>query len=415
MRELMESAPAKQPTRARPGEWIAVPVGARLADNPLITPDDVAPSQPGMEVISTINAGAARVGDEVVLLLRVAERPRATGTLPEGARLVDLSGDRPTLADLPPGLYLDDLIGMPFFDTSADPPRIMLGYVRRDEPGVDLEDPRTIRFRDLTDGHHGDDLTIDYLTHTSHLRVARSSDGERFHVEPAPALLPASELEAYGVEDPRVSEIDGVFQITYVSVSRLGITTSRLSTTDFRSFERGGMIFLPDMKDVVFFPERVNERFLAFTRPMPGSFSRVLGIWLAESPDMKNWGAHRPVAMPRPGMWDEARIGASLTPFRVDGGWLEVYHGADRTNRYGMGAMLLDVDDPTKVLARSAHPLLAAEMDYERSGFLHDVVFPSGHVTLDDGRIRVYYGAADSCLAAADFSIADILAHLDPC
>jgi predicted GH43/DUF377 family glycosyl hydrolase len=159
----------------------------------------------------------------------------------------------------------------------------------------------------------------------------------------------------------------------------------------------------------------VNERFLAFTRPMPGSFSRVLGIWLAESPDMKNWGAHRPVAMPRPGMWDEARIGASLTPFRVDGGWLEVYHGADRTNRYGMGAMLLDVDDPTKVLARSAHPLLAAEMDYERSGFLHDVVFPSGHVTLDDGRIRVYYGAADSCLAAADFSIADILAHLDPC
>ncbi len=415
MRELMESAPAKQPTRARPGEWIAVPVGARLADNPLITPDDVAPSQPGMEVISTINAGAARVGDEVVLLLRVAERPRATGTLPEGARLVDLSGDRPTLADLPPGLYLDDLIGMPFFDTSADPPRIMLGYVRRDEPGVDLEDPRTIRFRDLTDGHHGDDLTIDYLTHTSHLRVARSNDGERFHVEPAPALLPASELEAYGVEDPRVSEIDGVFQITYVSVSRLGITTSRLSTTDFRSFERGGMIFLPDMKDVVFFPERVNERFLAFTRPMPGSFSRVLGIWLAESPDMKNWGAHRPVAMPRPGMWDEARIGASLTPFRVDGGWLEVYHGADRTNRYGMGAMLLDVDDPTKVLARSAHPLLAAEMDYERSGFLHDVVFPSGHVTLDDGRIRVYYGAADSCLAAADFSIADILAHLDPC
>jgi polysaccharide biosynthesis protein PslF len=415
MRELMESAPSKQPTRARPGEWIAVPVGARLADNPLITPDDVAPSQPGMEVISTINAGAARVGDEVVLLLRVAERPRATGTLPEGARLVDLSGDRPTLADLPPGLYLDDLIGMPFFDTSADPPRIMLGYVRRDEPGVDLEDPRTIRFRDLTDGHHGDDLTIDYLTHTSHLRVARSNDGERFHVEPVPALLPASELEAYGVEDPRVSEIDGVFQITYVSVSRLGITTSRLSTTDFRSFERGGMIFLPDMKDVVFFPERVNERFLAFTRPMPGSFSRVLGIWLAESPDMKNWGAHRPVAMPRPGMWDEARIGASLTPFRVDGGWLEVYHGADRTNRYGMGAMLLDVDDPTKVLARSAHPLLAAEMDYERSGFLHDVVFPSGHVTLDDGRIRVYYGAADSCLAAADFSIADILAHLDPC
>ena len=415
MRELMASTPTKRPTHARPGEWIAVPVGARLAGNPLISPDDVTPSQPGMEVISTINPGAARVGDEIVLLIRVAERPRATGALPEGAQQVDLSGDRPTLAPLPAGLELEDLVGMPYFDTSADPPRIMLGYVRRDEPGVDLDDPRTIRYRDLTDGHHGDDGPTDYLTHTSHLRVARSADGERFEVDPAPALLPANPLEAYGVEDPRVSEIDGVFHITYVSVSRLGITTSRLTTTDFRVFERGGMIFLPDMKDVVFFPERVDDRYLAFTRPMPGSFSRVLGIWLAESVDMTHWGSHRPVAMPRPGMWDEARIGASLTPFRVEEGWLEVYHGADRTNRYGMGAMLLDADDPATVLARSSHPLLGPELDYERSGFLHDVVFPSGHVTLDDDRIRVYYGAADSCLAAADFSIADIIAHLDPC
>lgn len=415
MRELMASTPAKRPTQARPGEWIAVPVGARLAGNPLISPDDVTPSQPGMEVISTINPGAARVGDEIVLLIRVAERPRSTGALPEAAQQVDLSGDRPTLAPLPAGLELEDLVGMPYFDTSADPPRIMLGYVRRDEPGVDLDDPRTIRYRDLTDGHHGDDGPTDYLTHTSHLRVARSTDGERFEVDPAPALLPANPLEAYGVEDPRVSEIDGVFHVTYVSVSRLGITTSRLTTTDFRTFERGGMIFLPDMKDVVFFPERVDDRYLAFTRPMPGSFSRVLGIWLAESVDMTHWGSHRPVAMPRPGMWDEARIGASLTPFRVEEGWLEIYHGADRTNRYGMGAMLLDADDPATVLARSSHPLLGPELDYERSGFLHDVVFPSGHVTLDDDRIRVYYGAADSCLAAADFSIADIIAHLDPC
>ncbi|MGH2539365.1 MAG: glycosyltransferase [Actinomycetota bacterium] len=416
MRELVASAPTKRPTQARPGEWVAVPIGARLADNPLIAPTDVTPSQPGMEVISTINAGAARVGDEVVLLLRVAERPNAEGTLPEGAKLVDLRGDRPTLAPMPPGLDPADLVGMPFFDMTADPPGIVLGYVRRDEPGVDLDDPRTIRYRDLADGHLGDDGITDYLTHTSHLRVARSLDGERFEVEAAPALVPASELEAYGVEDPRVTEIDGVFHISYVSASRLGITTSALTTRDFRSFERRGVILLPDQKDVVFFPERIDGRYLAFTRPMPGSFSRVLGIWLAESPDLEHWGRHRPVAQPRPGLWDEARIGASLTPFRVDGGWLEVYHGADRTNRYGMGAILLDAEDPSKVLARSAHPLLAPELEYERSGFLHDVVFPSGHVTLGDGeRIRVYYGAADSSLAAADFEVSDILANLEPC
>ena len=82
---------------------------------------------------------------------------------------------------------------MPFFDTTADPPRIVLGYVPETEPGLDLDDPRTIRYRDLADGHLGDDGTTDYLTHTSHLRVARSTDGEHFEVEPSPALLPASE------------------------------------------------------------------------------------------------------------------------------------------------------------------------------------------------------------------------------
>ena len=175
---------------------------------------------------------------------------------------------------------------------------------------------------------------------------------------PLPAVSPASRMEEYGVEDARITQIDGVFHITYVSVSRLGITTSRLTTTDFRTFERHGVMLYPDQKDVVLFPERVGDRYLSFTRPMPGSFSRVLGIWLAESADLVHWGRHRPVALPRPGLWDEARIGASLTPFRVDDGWLEVYHGADRTNRYGMGALLFDADDPGRVLARSRRPLL---------------------------------------------------------
>ncbi|HEY6568841.1 MAG TPA: hypothetical protein VIZ22_01045, partial [Candidatus Limnocylindrales bacterium] len=187
-------------------------------------------------------------------------------------------------------------------------------------------------------------------------------------------------------------------------------------TTDFHTFERHGVMLYPDQKDAVLFPERVGGHYLTFHRPMPASFSRVLGIWLAESDDLVHWGRHRPVALPRPGLWDEARIGASLTPFRVEEGWLEIYHGADRTNRYGMGAILLDGDDPGRVIARSRRPLLVPEFDYERDGFLHDVVFPSGHVPLDDGeRIRIFYGAADSRTAAADVVVADILASLEPC
>ena len=101
-----------------------------------------------------------------------------------------------------------------------------------------------------------------------------------------------------------------------------------------------------------------------------------------------------------------------FTPIRTDDGWLELYHGADRMNRYGMGALLLDHGDPTKVLARSTRPVLTAEEPYEKEGFLHDVVFPSGHVELGDGRIRVFYGAADTDVGAADLSIDDVMATL---
>jgi predicted GH43/DUF377 family glycosyl hydrolase/glycosyltransferase involved in cell wall biosynthesis len=416
MRELAETAEPREPTQALPGEFVAVPIAARLTQNPLVSPADVAPSHPSMEVISTINPAAARIGDETVLLVRVAERPRLNGPLPDDATLADLSSDNPTLSPLPPDLTREQLAALPILDLDADPPRVRPAYVPKDTPGIDLSDPRTLRYRDLADGHHGDDRYTDYLTHISHLRLARSTDGVTFEIDPSPAVTPSTRMEEYGVEDPRITQIDGVFHITYVSVSRLGITTSRLTTTDFRDFERHGVMLYPDQKDVVLFPEKLDGRYLTFTRPMPGSFSRVLGIWLAESNDLVRWGLHRPVALPRPGLWDEARIGASLTPFRVDEGWLEVYHGADRTNRYGMGALLLDADDPGRVLARSRRPLLVPEFEYERDGFLHDVVFPSGHVPLDGGeRIRIFYGAADSRTAAADVVVADILASLERC
>jgi predicted GH43/DUF377 family glycosyl hydrolase len=304
---------------------------------------------------------------------------------------------------------------MAYFDTEREPPQVVLGYVPRDLPGLDLSDPRTIRYRASAGGFTpGQDEFTDYLSHISHLRVARSGDGLHFTIDPEVEVHPGDMLEAYGVEDARITEIDGVFHITYVGASRLGITTARMTTTDFRTFERHGTIMPPDHKDVVLFPEKVDGKHLAFTRPMPGSFGRVLGIWLAESEDLVHWGGYRLVAEPRHRMWDEMRIGASLVPIRTEDGWLELYHGADRMNRYGMGALLLDGGDPTKVLARTTGPLMVAEAPYEHDGFLHDVVFPSGHIDLGGGDIRIYYGAADTSLCAADLAIADVLAALAP-
>ena len=415
MRDVEASTPAKRQTQARPGEWVAVPIGARSASNPLITPADVTPSQPGMEVISTINAGAARVGDEVVLLLRVAERPSSDGELPDGARLVDLRGDHPTLKPMPDGLDLSDLIGMPFFDTSGDAPRIVLGYVRRDEPGVDLDDPRTIRYRDLADGHLGDDGTTDYLTHTSHLRVARSADGERFEVDPAPSVLPVSELEAYGVEDPRVTEIDGVFHVTYVSVSRLGITTSALRTTDFRTFDRRG-VMLPSIRRMSC--SSPSGCMIATWRSRARCPDRSAACWVSGSPSRPTSRTGGSIARSHcPGRTcgrSEGSARASRRSASTVGGSRSTTALTARTGT----AWARCCSTPTTLrgswLARRTL-LLGPELDYERSGFLHDVVFPSGHVMLEEGRIRVYYGAADSSLAAADFSVSDILAHLDPC
>ncbi|MDP9329973.1 MAG: glycosyltransferase [Actinomycetota bacterium] len=415
MRELVAAAPDSHPDRRR-SRMRPVSIGERLPENPLITPADIAPSQPGFEVISTINPGVARFGKEIVLLVRVAERPRLDATPTDGAAMIDLTGPEARLVPLPPGLPPDRLIGMAFFDVDQHPARIVLGFVPRDLPGLDLSDPRTIRYRPTAGGFApGNDEFTDYLSHISHLRVARSADGISFEIDATPTIGPGSRLEEYGVEDPRITEIDGVFHITYVSVSRLGIATSRLTTKDFRSFERHGVMMHPDQKDVVLFPERVNGRYVALTRPMPGSFGRVLGIWLAESDDLVQWGHHRPIALPRSGGWDEMRIGASCVPIRVPDGWLELYHGADRMNRYGLGALLLDADDPSHVLARSNRPILVPQAQYEHDGFLHDVVFATGHIVLDDGRIRVYYGAADTALAAVEFAIDDILSNLDPC
>ena len=393
-------------------------LGRRLENNPILTPADVAPSQPGLEVVSVFNAAAARRGDEILLLLRVAERPTTlTGTVPADAQTLDLAHPERGLSPLPAGIPAGNLVGLSYFDSTRQPPAVVIAYVRRDLPGIDLTDPRRIRVAGSHKPMEGLDDVRDYLTQMSHLRLARSTDGAHFAVDPAPAVTPADSFEEYGCEDPRATLIDGVWHITYVSVGGLGITTSRLTTTDFRTFERHGIMFLPDHKDVVIFPGRVGGRYVALTRPMPGSFNHVLGIWIAFSDDLVNWGGHRPLALPRQGMWDGLRTGASAVPFRVAEGWLELYHGVDGHGRYAMGALLMDGDDPSHAIGRSPEPILAPTEAYELSGFYSNTVFSCGHVALDDRgeRIRMYYGAADSCMAAADFDVREIVGSLAPC
>jgi predicted GH43/DUF377 family glycosyl hydrolase len=390
----------------------------RLDNNPILTSAEVAPSQAGLEVVSVFNAAAAQIGAETILLLRVAERPRAiTGLLAATARTLDLAAPHDRLEPVPPGTLGEDVIGIAFLDPATEPRRVVIAYVRKDLPGLDMRDPRAIQITKPPSGPGARQEVRDYLTQISHLRVARSTDGAHFVVDRLPAVAPSDSFEEYGCEDPRATLIDGLWHITYVSVGSVGITTSRLTTTDFTSFDRHGIMFLPDHKDVVLFPGRVRERYVALTRPMPSSFNRVLGIWIAFSDDLVGWGGHQPLALPRPGMWDGVRTGAGSVPFRVPEGWLELYHGVDSEGKYAMGGLLLDAENPARVLARSPEPILTSDRDYEQSGFYRNTVFSCGHVPLDDRgeRIRMYYGAADSCMAAADFDVREIVASLASC
>jgi predicted GH43/DUF377 family glycosyl hydrolase/glycosyltransferase involved in cell wall biosynthesis len=414
----MTTTSARAPLRPQPAAPApSLDLGRRLAENPILTAADVPPSRPGLEVVSVFNAAAARVDGEVVLLLRVGERPRLGAAPPPDALTLDLGGLEPKPVPLAPGYAAEDVVAVAFLDTSNGPPRVVEAFLPRSLPGLDLSDPRRIRYQAPAGGFSAaaDDFS-DLLTQMSHLRVARSHDGVHFDVEQQPSVVPQNRFEEFGCEDPRATLIDGVWHITYVSVGSIGITTSRLTTTDFRAFERHGVMFLPDHKDVVIFPGRVGGRYAALTRPMPQSFGRVLGIWIAFSEDLVHWGDHRPVALPRPGMWDELRTGASAVPFRVKEGWLEIYHGVDRNQRYAMGGLLLD-GEAGHVIARSPEPILVPLEAYERVGLYNDTVFACGHVALDDAgdAIRLYYGAADSCMAAADFCVKEILDQLQPC
>jgi predicted GH43/DUF377 family glycosyl hydrolase len=342
----------------------------RAPANPILSPRDIPPSRPDFEVIGVFNPGVAVEGGETRLLLRVAERPR----------------------DVPP-----EEVAAPVYDAEAR--AIVVRRWRRDAPGIVTTDPRVI-------GVGGDT----YLTSISHLRWARSRDGLAFTVDTAPALCAAGPDDAFGVEDARVTRIDGEWWINYTAVSAWGIATAAAVTREGGALERRGVWFAPPNRDVTPFPERIGSGFATLHRPMPEGLG-AHAIWYASSPDLRAWGGHRPVAGPRRGAWDCAKVGGGAPPFRVEQGWLALYHGVDGDSRYALGALLLDPHEPWRVLGRSRDPVLAPEAPYERRGFFGNVVFTCGAAVHGD-RVRVYYGAADTVVAAADLSIAGILRGL---
>ncbi|MDQ3329448.1 MAG: hypothetical protein M3552_02145 [Planctomycetota bacterium] len=234
-----------------------------------------------------------------------------------------------------------------------------------------------------------------------------------------PLFLPEAESEEYGVEDPRITPLGDRFYVTYVAVSRHGPATALASTTDFRTFERHGIIFCPENKDVVLFPEPIGDSYWALHRPVCGTPFTRPEMWIARSPDVMHWGGHLPLAVSGE-EWRSGRVGGGAPPIRVPEGWLVIYHGNRQPARpgdvgaYYGGALLLDSNDPTRVMGRMAEPFLTPELDFEVAGFVPNVVFPTG-IVRDGESLLVYYGAADACTAVAEFSERELLDAVAAC
>ena len=339
----------------------------RLSEEPILTTADVTPSIDGFNVLGALNPAVCRVGDEIIMLLRVAEAP-----VPE------------------PGW-----LHIPLVIETNGVPQLTIKTFR--EPTTPY-DPRVVTLDGIT-----------YLTSLSHLRLARSRDGIQFTIDPNPFLFPARMDESFGIEDARITFLDGKYWITYTAVSQHGPGVGLVVTTDFVTVERVGMILPPPNKDVCLFPEKINGKYLLLHRPMVSEIGKP-SIWLAESPDGVHWGNHRFLfggrgktdaqQAGRDFDWEGQKIGAGPEPLLTDEGWL--YHGANARHEYALALALLDATDPSVVLDRSDEPLLLPELIWERDGFFPNVVFSNGWIQWPDGRIWVYYGAADSGVGLAE-------------
>jgi len=158
---------------------------------------------------------------------------------------------------------------------------------------------------------------------------------------------------------------------------------------------------------VVLFPEKIGGQYVAMHRPMPAMKFSLPQIWLANSPDLLRWGGHHLLVAAGTGSTSD-RIGGGTPPIRTDRGWLTIYHGSDKkpgskgVGTYTAGALLLDLDDPTRIIARTHQPIMAPEADFEKHGFVPNVVFPTA-VIEREGMYYVYYGAADECVGVVGY------------
>jgi predicted GH43/DUF377 family glycosyl hydrolase len=252
-------------------------------------------------------------------------------------------------------------------------------------------------------------------TGRSIIGLAVSEDGFNFKAAPEPFMVPSkepkfSDYEEFGVEDPRITRLEGVYYITYSAYSRYGVRIGLAKTEDFKSVERMAFITQADHRNVVIFPEKINDSYVRLDRPHSDISS--WSIWISYSKDLRYWGDSRLVIKPAAYHWDEMKIGPGAPPIRTDKGWLSIYHGVFQTMDgcvYRLGVALHKLEDPAQILGVGNRWILQPEAPWEVVGYVHNVVFTCGAVPEEDGTLKLYWGGADKVMCAGTAVIDELV------
>lgn len=253
------------------------------------------------------------------------------------------------------------------------------------------------------------------------LFAGRSADGYSWTIEDDPISFEGADEQIAQKEyryDARITKVEDKYYVTWCNGYH-GPTIGVAWTTDFKTFHQLENAFLPFNRNGVLFPRKIGGRYMMMSRPSDNGHTPFGDIYVSQSPDLEFWGRHRYMMGTVKGndsAWQSTKVGPGPAPIETDEGWLMIYHGVLTTCNgfvYRMGAALLDLDEPWKVLYRSKDYIMAPWTQYECVGDVPNVVFPCAALTdADSGRIAIYYGCADTVTGLAFTTVDELIGYM---
>ncbi len=262
--------------------------------------------------------------------------------------------------------------------------------------------------------------------------LAFSEDGTSWKVQEKPFLTVADigDPDVTKVYDPRLTIIEDKCYLCFAVDTKHGLRGGIGVTEDLKTVTVLSLT-APDNRNMVLFPERIGGRYVRLERPFPvysrGGVDRF-DTWMSYSYDLKYWGDTKLLLAVEDVPFSNDKIGPGAPPVKTEHGWLTLFHSVDidRTRgkngwedrwqkRYCAGIMLLDLEDPSKIIGMSKEPLIAPETEYEtEGGFRTNVIFPGGMILEEDGEVKIYYGASDTVECMATARVEDLIALCKP-